>query len=156
MSDITRFWAFSLLALAVATFGCNNHPKEIYNSSHRVLALKLIPATPTETFRIKFLYDTNSEDGDIMPGTNGQFGKFQGNISVITLSSNANMWRVELMCVGALSGSSLRQTNILEMSYPQGNQLSLGRIGSVTCWFLSDEQLLDYDKGSWQNIDAPR
>ncbi|HEY1662858.1 MAG TPA: hypothetical protein VGI03_10605 [Verrucomicrobiae bacterium] len=150
MSKKQNYWLYFLLVLAVAAFGCKKQPKVTYHSSERVLALKLIPATPTENFRIKYLDDTNSEDGDIMPGYDGQFGNFQGNVSAITLFSNAATWRVELTFVGTISGSSMSQTNILNVPYPESRQLSLGQIGSVTGWYLSDEQLLDHKK-MWQS-----
>jgi hypothetical protein len=90
---------------------------------------------------VKYLLDTNA--ATVMQG---HLGDFKGSISVSTLSSNAAAWRVQLKCDGMIGGSPVSLINVIDVPYPQSRQISLPRIGTVTGWFLSDAELLDFDQ----------
>jgi len=142
MSTTTSLGVYLAVVSAMFLSGCDAHPKPTVGSARRILALEFRPPTPPPTVT-KFLSDTNNDEPDFFDGT---FGGFKGSMSATSLSSNAAAWRVQIALNGSFGGSDLHQTNEIEIAFPGSQTLSLGQIGSVTGWFLSDAELLDYDK----------
>jgi hypothetical protein len=64
-----------------------------------------------------------------------------------TVSSNFTGWYSQLRLEGKItSGSVVDTTNVLDIPYPQSRQVAFPGIGTVTGWFLSDGELLAFDK----------
>lgn len=121
--------------------GCDAQPKATSISRKGILALEFVPpVAPPKVAH--FLYDTNNDEPNFFEGT---FGHFKGTMSVVSLSSNAAAWCVQIALNGSLDGSALHQTNVIEIAYPQSQQFALGQVGSVTGWYLSDKELQDYE-----------
>jgi hypothetical protein len=141
MSTIARFPLQFALITVLLSCGCDFRPKPTYQSPRRILALDVRPPTPPPVI-VKYLLDTN--DARVMQG---ELGDFRGGVTATTLSSNSTGWRLQLRFEGKMtSGSPLDTTNVLDIPYPQSRQVALPGIGTVTGWFLSDGELLAFDK----------
>jgi hypothetical protein len=101
-----------------------------------VLAISVYPPSGTPSI-IKYLLDTN--EAPIVSGPS--------SIVATTLSSNATAWSVQLRFDGTMStGAEVHTTSVLDIPYPQARQLVLPGVGTVTGWFLSDRELLDFNQ----------
>ena len=121
--------------------GCDYRPKATYESSRRILALEVWETNRTAV-TIKYFPNTNDQ---YVIG--GDLGSFQGDLTAVTVSSNAREWRLLLGLKGITSaGVAVDLTNALNVSYAQFSRSELLGIGTVTGWFLSDEELLAFDK----------
>jgi hypothetical protein len=119
--------------------GCDRGPKPTYKSSRRILALYVRPSTPPPSL-FKYILDTN--DTDVFQG---QLGDFNGNITARSVSSNSAAWRLQLRIEGAMkSGAPVSMTTLLDVTYPRPQEVVIAG-GKITGWFLSDEELRDFD-----------
>jgi len=131
------------VAIIIICAGCNGSPKATHHSSRRIVALRFVPHTPPPggiTAFVKYIGDTNESRV-----TEGLFGEFSGAIFTELISSNASGCSVTVRFDGSsiASGSKLNMTNIINIKYPQCQHVVIPHFGSVTGWFLSDEQLLE-------------
>jgi hypothetical protein len=78
---------------------------------------------------------------------NGELGVFRGDITAVTVSSNASEWRLQIRFKGTTpAGAAVDVTNALNVPYTRSSQFSLPSIGTVTGWFLSDQELIEFDQ----------
>jgi hypothetical protein len=140
MSITIHFGHYLIIGSALVLSGCDAHHKPTSSSSRPILALEFHPSNPPPEIT-HFLHDTNNSEPDFY---DGKFGDFKGSISTMSLSSNAMAWRVQIAFNGTFSGSGLHQTNEIEVASPRRQQYSLGQIGSVTGWLISEKELQDY------------
>ena len=131
----------SICIAAFLACGCDFHPKPTYRSPRRILALDVRPPTPPPVI-VKYLLDTNN--ATVMGGT---LGSFRGIISVATVSSNAGGWQLQVSFDGSnTAGAEVHTTNLMDIPYPSSRQFVSPGVGTVTGWFLSDDELVEFDK----------
>jgi len=136
---------------AIILSGCNARPKPTFDSSRRILALQLVSTKPYSSIT-KFLLNTNNDEGSIVGRYGGIRTGFKGDISVMTIVSNATAWNVQIKTSGTFDGANENETTVIQIPYPQSRHVTLGRIGVVTGWFLSDEQMREFDRDNYDEI----
>ena len=141
MRTTIHFGLCLVIGSVLVLSGCGTHPKRTFASSGPILALEFHAPVASPGI-MHFLSDTNNSEPDFY---DGKFGNFKGGISAISLSSNSTAWRVQIAFNGTFGGSGLQQTNVIEVASPKRQQFSLGQIGSVTGWFITEKELQDYE-----------
>ena len=113
-----------------------------FTSPHHILGLDLqgpvLPGSVT-----KFLRETN-EDLVI----DWVRSSSTGHLSVVVVSSNQFSASVRIGFSGTLAGvGAVDATNLVSIAYPGSHHAMLPGGISFLCWFLSDAQLADLDRG---------
>jgi hypothetical protein len=143
VNAMLNYFATALLAAGLFVCGCEAQPKQTYHSPRRILALEF--DAPNQSPRIiKYLTDPKDSDQFIYEG---KLGAFQGIITGRVMSSSASTWQVQIQLDGTNAATSaVHMTNLVSVIYPQNQHTDFSGMVSVTAWFLSDEQLVDFDK----------
>jgi hypothetical protein len=131
-------------ATLVLMSGCEVRPKRTYQSQRRILALELWETNQTGV-TTKYLLTTQDP---FVRG--GHVGFYEGDFTAQTVASNAVEWRLLLTFKGTnTNGTAVSLMKELKVPYPRFSQAELVGVGTVTGWFLSDEELMKFDRQEW-------
>jgi len=134
-----QFLLFLLLVECVP--GCHRDPLPTYNSPRRILALtwENRPGLPETVYYFR---------GTNLPSFHGGLiGELNGRLDMAVVASNSTAWHLEIKFQGrSPTGASCDFTNRLICGYPGVIRTNLNGMIIFYAWFLSDDQLLKYDR----------
>lgn len=115
-------------------FGCDSRPKGTFRSGRRILAVSY--RTPALNV-VRYFPSTN--EVQVFEGT---LENFTGTITGV-VAADAAAWHMQFITDGRIkSGGSVRDTQRVDLPYPQKRSIVVPQLGKVTVWFVSDEELL--------------
>jgi hypothetical protein len=133
-------WCAALPALLMAS-GCRKDSGASHKPGRRVLALTYEPM-PSDRSLVHYFPDTSVPSGFI-----GKVGQFTGALEVVVIASNSRAWQLEFRAHGqSQTDTSTAWTNQLWCLYPAVTRTNLPGLFEIVAWFLSDAELLEYDK----------